>query len=231
MSYYQTFRAPQTYDLAAAAFNQMSLYTGKPAINIPIYTIKHYGLEVPISLSYDASGFIPNKAPGLVGLNWSLLAGGMITRNINNIADETDGGTSAEGKQYGFFYKPNDSTYSNSNVLNVSNHLYGSSHLMHGYFKHFFELSPDLFFFNFAGHSGQFMKGQDGQFHVQGNGSYKIDVSGLTSVGSGGFAPSSYTGKIIITDDKGIKYEFGGSYGSIEYSYPEESYSNGAPDA
>lgn len=49
--------APKSPD-AAALFRYtetpVSLYTGVPEINIPIYTIKKGDIEVPISISYHA---------------------------------------------------------------------------------------------------------------------------------------------------------------------------------
>jgi YD repeat-containing protein len=229
---FDTFKAPQTHDLGAVAFSPVSMYTGKPSIEIPIYTLTSFNLKVPISLSYDASGFVPNKAPGVVGLNWTLVAGGMVTRIVNTVPDESnDGGPvtsgSAPGKSHGFFRAPH--TLTNAQVSEMSN----ITDDVYGYYKFFYELSPDLFVFNFCGHTGKFMMGQDGKFKIEGDQEYKIDVDSIGTFSNGQFAPGNYRSKIKITDEDGVKYEFGGSNASIEYSAASAtaSFETSAPNA
>ena len=60
---------------------------GQADINIPIYTINTRSLSLPIALSYDCSGIRPNEISGIVGLGWSLQAGGVITREIRGQQD------------------------------------------------------------------------------------------------------------------------------------------------
>lgn len=62
--------------------------TGVPKIEIPIYTIKGKQLELPISISYHASGIKVNDISSEIGLGWVLNAGGIITRTINGRRDE-----------------------------------------------------------------------------------------------------------------------------------------------
>lgn len=63
--------------------------TGVPKIEIPIYTVKGRKLELPISISYHASGIKVNDVASEVGLGWVLNAGGIITRSVNGIPDES----------------------------------------------------------------------------------------------------------------------------------------------
>jgi hypothetical protein len=63
-------------------------YTGIPNINIPLYTIKGRELEVPISLSYHAGGVRIQEYASWVGMNWSLNAGGLITRSVRGLPDD-----------------------------------------------------------------------------------------------------------------------------------------------
>ena len=62
--------------------------TGVPQINIPLFTIEEDGLTLPISLSYHASGIKVDQLSGVVGLGWTLHAGGGIFRQVNGIVDE-----------------------------------------------------------------------------------------------------------------------------------------------
>lgn len=57
----------------------VSLYTGVPDISIPLHTIKANEMEVPISVSYHAGGITVDQEATIVGLGWTLMAGGHIT--------------------------------------------------------------------------------------------------------------------------------------------------------
>ena len=62
--------------------------TGIPNISIPLYTIKGKKLELPISISYHASGIKVNDVASEVGLGWVLNCGGIVTRSVFGIEDE-----------------------------------------------------------------------------------------------------------------------------------------------
>jgi hypothetical protein len=68
---------------------KVGTHTGKPNISIPIYDIKMNKLSVPISLSYDETGIRVNDMASWVGMNWSLNAGGIISRIV---IGQQDGG-------------------------------------------------------------------------------------------------------------------------------------------
>lgn len=67
----------------AAAFRkygecQVSEYTGSPNISVPLYTIDYKGIQIPIVLTYDASGIKVEQEASWVGLGWNLMVGGCI---------------------------------------------------------------------------------------------------------------------------------------------------------
>src|SRR6266542_4018463 len=64
--------------------------TGLPQINIPLYEIKSGELSVPISISYHSSGRRVYDETGAIGLGWTLMAGGMISRTVYGDADDND---------------------------------------------------------------------------------------------------------------------------------------------
>lgn len=66
----------------------VSYFTGKPNISIPIYNFKSRSLTLPITLDYDAGGVLVNCLPGWAGQNWTLNAGGVVTRTIKGRPDE-----------------------------------------------------------------------------------------------------------------------------------------------
>jgi hypothetical protein len=70
----------------------VSEYNGVPNINIPLYTIDMQQFQLPISLSYHASGIRVSDEASWVGMNWSLNAGGVITRSKRNLDDFSNNG-------------------------------------------------------------------------------------------------------------------------------------------
>src|SRR5205823_6478481 len=63
-------------------------YTGTPEINVPIYKLKDGPINLPVSLSYHASGIRVSEVASWVGLGWALNAGGMIGRTVRGGPDE-----------------------------------------------------------------------------------------------------------------------------------------------
>lgn len=80
--------SPNASDLGHYGCIPISYYTGRPDITIPIYDLDVRGVKMPIALSYDASGVRMNSLPSWVGENWTLLAGGCITRVIYGYNDD-----------------------------------------------------------------------------------------------------------------------------------------------
>src|SRR5688572_18211265 len=66
--------SPEAASLGKFGAYNVNYYTGSPNISIPIHEINESGVQIPIVLTYDASGFVPNKGPGLAGMNWNLFA-------------------------------------------------------------------------------------------------------------------------------------------------------------
>jgi len=207
----------------------ISLFTGVPNIGVPIYTVQEGGYKLPISLSYHYSGIRPNVCPGSTGANWTLMAGGAITRVIKGFADE---GNSPNSnfliKNYGFLFNnqlpPADELSavlsSNSNFYNYLG-LYAqppfnaSGSLL-------WDLDPDEFDFNVCGISGSFYLDQTGAMRVKCDRDVKVSynavldtpfiVKYLNATGSAG-EPGKYIDKTFstftITDEDGTQYIFG----------------------
>lgn len=71
--------------------------TGVPNISIPLLTISGKKLEVPVSISYHASGIKVNDIASEVGLGWTLNCGGMVSRTVNGLRDEANSVISTYG--------------------------------------------------------------------------------------------------------------------------------------
>jgi len=80
------YQSPNSATLGKFGDVPVSLYTGTPDISIPIYKITERNVELDINLQYDAKGVRVEDVPGWVGQNWSLNAGGVITRTVRGTA-------------------------------------------------------------------------------------------------------------------------------------------------
>ena len=61
---------------------------GANSLTIPIFTYKDDDIELPISIQYTSSGYRPNVQTGILGLGWTLNAGGSIEREVRGAPDE-----------------------------------------------------------------------------------------------------------------------------------------------
>lgn len=80
--------SPNATDLGHYGDVPISYFTGRPDISIPLFEFSMRGVTLPVTLSYDAGGVLVNSLPGWTGHNWTLLAGGCITRVANDHPDE-----------------------------------------------------------------------------------------------------------------------------------------------
>ena len=82
------YLSPEAASLGKYGDIPVSEYTGVPQIEIPLHTVKSGNLELPITLSYHASGIKVQQEATWVGLGWDLMAGGCINRIISGEYDE-----------------------------------------------------------------------------------------------------------------------------------------------
>jgi len=77
-----TSPSPEAASLIKYADIPVSLYTGTPQIEIPLYTLKCGEITIPIYLTYYASGIKVEDYPTWVGVGWTLNAGGLVARKV-----------------------------------------------------------------------------------------------------------------------------------------------------
>jgi YD repeat-containing protein len=216
----------------------VSYYTGTPNISVPLFEINDFNTPLKIALNYNASGVRVNSMPGWVGQNWSLQAGGMITRTIKNFVDEHKYGQKPDEPssyhEYGYFYSESH------NQLNIDD--WNSEDAVYNKIKNadftkliLRDLEPDIFTFNFMGHSGKFFMGHDGEFKVLSTSNLKISIDLENDLrypfdkektpfndNANSFISGTKTIKAIykikITDGLGTTYIFGNTKNSVEYS-------------
>ena len=90
--------------------------TGIFHYRIPLYTLKSGDYELPISLRYTGKGVKVSDNPGLVGYNWTLDTGGVVTRTVR-------GGIPDETFLCGYLHFENDSITLSEDVTSVNRHM------------------------------------------------------------------------------------------------------------
>lgn len=177
--------------------------TGVPQIVIPLYTLSTGKMDIPISLSYHASGFRVTDIPTPVGLGWVLNAGGLISRSVEGAPDYMSG----KEKLYNSPIKSADALDSvkagrkfiYNPPINMS--LYNNVDFWETFFTGhtpFYDLRSDRYSYNFLGHNGV------GRYDIN-------DVS--MQLKTIPYEPLKFTylpsnEKYQVTDSKGVLYEF-----------------------
>lgn len=112
--YAQDFQPGQQAENLAKYKNVMVDYsTGLFHYTIPVYKLNVGNYKLPILLNYVSKGVKLNDEPGLVGYNWTLNTGGIVTRTVR-------GGIADEDKDCGYLWTSNGSIPLKEDCKNVS---------------------------------------------------------------------------------------------------------------
>lgn len=236
----QTMLSPNAASLGEYGEVPVSPFTGIPQIEIPLYEVKVDNYKLPLVMSYHAGGVRPDQHPGWTGLGWTLMAGGCISRVVNDKIDEYHNVDNKSGmpiyEHMGFLYvhnllnqlQWNDKTYMRSFLFQLA--VPGNSE---------YDTEPDRFSFNFCGYSGNFYLNHKGEWQVQcdkplkvifedtpenftllyGKESSSFSTTGTDITYDGCGASHSFKKFTIIAED-GTQYIFGDDDNAIEYSVP-----------
>jgi YD repeat-containing protein len=144
----------------------VSAYTGVPQIGIPIYTIKSGDIQVPVSLSYHASGIRVDEEASWVGLGWTLQANGVITHTVRGKDDLVQNfyfNTAVPefvtpNQVPGIHVRGTDMPGVNGAIVPLFDFVKRSADVGSYYCDadHATDFEPDQFSFNFMGYSGKF---------------------------------------------------------------------------
>lgn len=172
---------PEAASLGKFGDVPVSLYTGIPNITVPLFQLEGKSLSVPLSLQYHGSGIKVNEISSRVGLGWALNAGGVISRTVKGAPDE-----STSGNQTGYLALSNPPDCNDATL---------KEQVARG----FKDGEPDMFTYNFMGHSGKFVFDQDGNI-------FTIPQNKLLE-----FTTTIDQGDIVswtVRDENGISYSF-----------------------
>jgi hypothetical protein len=207
--------SPEVWGFMKYGNQSAELYTGKATVSIPIYTYQDTDFTLPLSIDYTSDGYKPNTQTGILGLGWTLNAGGCITREMRGIPDEAQNrilstplqdGMSAPYAYNGYFsYHNLTATPESWDDAIARNHipLGGLPKMIPVMDANNRESEQDIFHFNFPGHSGSFILGPQGTVHVYNTahpqGEYKVILTNFPN------------GIIKIQTGDGYTYTFGGT--------------------
>lgn len=180
----------------------VSLYTGIPSVNLPIYDLQGRSITIPIAINYHAGGNKVGEIASWVGLGWSLNAGGIISRSVKGLPDETiNSGYFAMRLGYA---NPSD-------MASSSSEAYWKTHAKNAA-DNSADSEPDIFSLNALGKSYKLLFNGDGSITTIPYSKIKIthNLIGLTS-------PSIGTFTVWLED--GTKLIFGSDNGYIETTY------------
>jgi hypothetical protein len=131
--------SPEAEAIAKYGVLPVNLYTGMAQISVPIYEIKTPSLTLPFSFSYSNNGCKPNEKSSYVGMGWSVQGGGVITRAVRGLIDETAG----TGRHYDDYASVSAMNWKQGFLIDVANGVN--------------DAQPDLYIFNVGGYSGKFI--------------------------------------------------------------------------
>lgn len=243
-----TLQSPNIANFNVMGNVPVSLFTGKPSIQIPLGTI---GEKIPVSVDviYDPTGVKPDVMSSTVGTNWSIQVGGFVSRNVKGFPDDWLGGLSVikiQGFLNSTFSNGNsypDPWYETSNIKQVAQMGYNQ-----GPGNTIYDGEPDEYSFQVLGYTGTFYPYYESnvlKWGVRSEKNIKIELIKNNSAFVGDYVYPPFTPHNVndhskwneaydvdgqyhyephirgfrLTDENGIIYEFDGSgSNSVEYS-------------
>jgi hypothetical protein len=184
--------------------------TGASKLNIPLWTVKVGDVSAPVALFYYSNGVRLNVPEGSAGVQWNLLAGGSVNREVRGLPDDFLGANSqdANDPRNGWLYLNNASSVGgfspSGDTLTATCSDEINDYTALSNFGNNIDTEPDLFSFEAPGLSGQFIFDNNKLLKLM---PYQdLDVI----VHRDSLAPY-FIDKITITTNTGYKYVFGKS--------------------
>lgn len=181
---------PESFNMTKYGDVNVNEFYGKTTFSIPILTYTSGQLQISLTLSHDGSGVKVDDVSNWTGSNWSLDTGGIITRTINDLTDET-----AITRKY---ISNLNSFVSQYNTIDGSQ---GAAQLNNFIQNNTVDSEVDIFNFSVPGYSGSFYLDENYIPRLTKiENELKIETIGV-------FTQSN---KFVITTPNGVKYYFGG---------------------
>lgn len=205
---------PPTPDVAALGkYGEYPVATnyGTVPVSIPLFELKSGDITVPISISYHTSGIKVNEEASSVGLGWTLITGGTISKSVRGANDRDKERDVLQAYSTSFIY---DGANTLNDYYNIKPTLNCESNNLEVFLTGLrivgkeVDGESDNYFFNFLNHSGKFVFKGGGtddilMYPVQQN--LKFEFKENVGVGSNGLG---YMDGFHALDDKGFEYWF-----------------------
>jgi hypothetical protein len=192
---------PDAFNFTKYGNLPIGISTGTMQYNLPIYNVQSGSLNHSIGLGYSSNGVLVDEMAPRTGINWTLKAGGAITRTILDQPDD------AIGVYPVFFNEPRvfglwgdadcvpSPSYPYEPICTFDSLVWDFYH----YVAHAAEpihpdYQPDEYTFNVDGYSGKFLKRENGEYTQFTSSGIKIEKQDET---------------FILTVPNGNKYYFG----------------------
>ncbi len=190
--------SPNAYQMTKYGDVPVNESTGNISLNVPLFTYKAGSLSLPLNANYSGNGVRLNQESGIIGMNWSLDAGGVITRVVKGKIDEL----------------ASDRFYVDQNYLaNMPQGSWGTFNDPSTFYGKMYALGQqtntttggtdtqcDIFSYSFLGYGGSFFFDDQQQAHlIKYNKEIKIETF---------FENNTLNFK--ITTENGVSYYFGG---------------------
>lgn len=157
-------RAPEASSLIKTVDVPINYSTGGVTYSIPIHSITLKDLTIPITLSYQSTGFKPSEIASNVGLGWEVNVGGKITQNV---IGQNDINVPGPGNNY--WNLPNDRDFKlpqGVSLINFGINPYPNLDSLHNPSTDLYlfdqinnyqlEVQPDIFYYSTPVNSGKF---------------------------------------------------------------------------
>ncbi|MGG1921174.1 hypothetical protein [Chryseobacterium cucumeris] len=147
--------SPESFKFSQYGNVPIGMFTGAPNINIPITELSVDGTNIPISLNYASNGINVDEMNGSVGLGWTFISGGVITRTIRDKPDE-------------------QSNFVGGEVPLIENFSTQLTEYLKLCENDDFDSEPDLYSANFGGYNMKFMINKAGNITMLDQKDYQI---------------------------------------------------------
>lgn len=169
---------------------QVDPATGRAQVSIPLWTVSVKSFTMPIALVYNDTGVKVKDTESNAGMNWMLLAGGEISRELRGLPDDVDRGADT---RKGWL----SNSYTNSFTISPDNQTNWNTLVTYGYTK---DLEPDIFTISAPGLSGKFVFDNDRQLRLIPYQDVNVEVKKNANNEISGF---------IVKNNIGYTYTFG----------------------
>lgn len=200
-------KSPNAASLGRFGEVPVSLYTGVPSIEVPLYTLRSRTLAVPVRLQYHGGGVRLDDVAPWVGMGWALQAGGTITHTVRGLDDLDRGGYLLANCGPGTLPVPTVPIPTNCGRLRDSQVPDYYSYIERVYAGQL-DTQPDLFSFNFGSYSGKIVFNQQGDYFISPAQPLQVEF------------PTSTRHQWRFTDETGTQYIFRLADAEYTTTYP-----------